>query len=125
MLGTPVVKTAAADYSFAGNATTASQAIGQVMSVIATQLRQATRDGRVSIGEWQQPTLNVVNIHADPMPVIGDQWHHARLNADSDTLWDRSKSEAKSGIPDTKRTYEDHSYSCIAADNRRRHMRRV
>jgi len=75
------------------------------MSVIATQLRQVTRDGWESIGGWQRPTLNVANIHVDPRQVIGDQWRHARRNADSDT--------------------EDRSYSCIAADNRRRHMRRV
>jgi hypothetical protein len=97
-----MVNTAVAGYSSVRNAMTASQAIWLVKSVIATQLRQATW---VSIGGWQRPTLNAANIHADPMQVIEDQWHHARPNADSDI--------------------EDHSYSCIAADNRRRHMRRV
>jgi len=101
-LDTPMVNTAVAGYSSVRNAMTASQAIWLVKSVIATQLRQATW---VSIGGWQRPTLNAANIHADPMQVIEDQWHHARPNADSDI--------------------EDHSYSCIAADNRRRHMRRV
>jgi len=105
VLDTPMANTAVAGHSFVGNAMTATQAIWLVMSVIATQLRQVTRDGWVSIDGWQRPTLNVANIHADPMQVIEGQWHHARPNADSDT--------------------EDHSYSCIAADNRRRRMRRV
>jgi len=96
---TPMVNTAVADHSFAGNAMTASSATWLETSVIATQLR------RELIAAWHLPTLNVANIHAAPRQVIAAQWHHVRPSADSDT--------------------EDHSYSCIAADNRRRHMRRV
>ena len=120
-----MVNTAVADYSFVGNAMTASsQTTWLVRSVIATQLRQGTRGVWVSTGGWQRPTSNVANIRADPMQVIGDQWRHARRNADSDTLL-CNRLETKWGIPDTKRTYEGHSCSCIAADNRRRRMRRA
>lgn len=105
VLDTPMVNTVVADYSFVDNAMTASQGTWLETSVIATQLRQAMRDGRELIAVWQLPTLNVANIHVAPRQVIEAQWHHVRQSADSDT--------------------EDHSYSCIAADNRRRHMRRV
>jgi hypothetical protein len=108
VLNTPMVNTAVvADcYSFVDKATTVSQVTWLATSVIASQLRQVTtRNGRELIAAWQLPTSNVANIHAALRPIIEVQWHHVRPSADSDT--------------------EDHSYSCIAADNRRRHMRRV
>ena len=98
VLDTPMVNTAVAGYSSAGNAMTASQATWLETSVIATQLRQAMmRNGRALIAVWQLPTLNVANIHAAPSQVIEAQWHHVRPSADSDTLCESMKSQTQMG----------------------------
>lgn len=68
-----------------------------------TLLRKAWHcHAKESTGASRRPTLNVANTRAAPTRATGGPLRRARPNADSDI--------------------EVHSYSCIAADNRRRHM---
>lgn len=78
---------------------------------------------RVSIDESPRPTWNAASIRAVLMRATEARLRRGRLNADSDILQINEISPNGDSIFVGVKTYEDRSYSCIAADNRRRHRR--
>jgi hypothetical protein len=75
-----------------------------------------------STDESPRPTWNAASIRAALTRVIEAQLRHGRLNADSDILQIHVISLNGDDFSEGVSTYEVRSCSCIAADNRRRHM---
>lgn len=97
VMNRPAANIAAGHSPASHNATTASQPTSQVMPVLGTVWQTA----KGSIDEYWWLTWNAASTRVALRQVIEGRLPHGRLNADSGT--------------------EDRSYSCIAADNRRRH----